>query len=88
MFKPSLDRTQNLNEANIREGFKALGISLSQSDAKLIIKRYDNDRDGLLSFTDICGIFKPRDPLLGKEFQRRLPYDHKKTGEMLSLETL
>lgn len=53
-----------------------------------MIKRYDNDRDGLLTYTDICDIYKPRDPYLARDFERRLPFDHLRTGNQLSYETL
>jgi Ca2+-binding EF-hand superfamily protein len=46
----------------------------------LMLKRYDHDRDGELTYTDIVDIYKPRDKALGREFERRLPFEHKKEG--------
>ena len=42
---------------------------------------YDNDRDGELTYKDIVDIYKPRDPILSAELDRRLPFDHKATEE-------
>lgn len=80
LFKPSSDRTKKLGLENLRAAFGSLGVSLTGNQAKLLLKRYDNDRDGLLTYTDICDIFKPRDPNLAMEFERRLPFDHKRSG--------
>lgn len=78
LFNPPRDRTLNLGIENVMQGFGALGVPLTVDQARLIIKRYDNDRDGYLTFTNIRDIFKPRDPHLSNEFKRRLPFDHKK----------
>ena len=61
--------------------FKALGVNLSLGNTKLLMKRYDNDRDGELTYKDIVDIYKPRDPILSAELDRRLPFDHKATEE-------
>lgn len=88
LFNPSYDRTKNLTIDNLMHAFKALGVTLSLRNAKLLMKRYDNDRDGQLTYKDICDIYKPRDPVLSAELDRRLPYDHKATEEQLSYQTL
>jgi Ca2+-binding EF-hand superfamily protein len=80
LFKPSSDRTQKLGIENLSAAFGSLGVNLTTNQAKLLLKRYDNDRDGLLTYTDICDIYKPRDLNLAQEFERRLPFDHKRTG--------
>jgi len=87
LFRPSYDRTKNLTDVNIKHAFSSLGVNLSDANAKLILKRYDSDRDGEVTFSDICDIFKPKDPALAKEFQRRLPFDHKKSEQDLQYET-
>lgn len=81
LFNPSKDRTKNLTIDNLMHAFKALGVNLSLSNAKLLMKRYDNDRDGELTYKDIVDIYKPRDPVLSAELDRRLPFDHKATEE-------
>ena len=88
LFKPSKDRTEKLGLANLKAAFGSLGVPLTDSQAKLLLKRYDNDRDGLLTFTDIQDIFMPREPELKREFKRRLPFDHLRSGQELSYETL
>jgi hypothetical protein len=52
----------------------------------MILKRYDNDRDGYLSYNDICEIYRPKEQTISKEFGTRSPFDHKNRN--LSYETL
>tara|TARA_B110000285_G_scaffold224584_1_gene281608 strand:+ start:559 stop:915 length:357 start_codon:yes stop_codon:yes gene_type:complete len=88
LFKPSSDRTKNLDITNIKAAYNSLGINLSHDNAMLLLKRYDNNRDGEFTYTDIVDMYKPRDLALGKEFERRLPFDHKRSDQSLSYETL
>lgn len=88
LFDPPKDRTLNLGVDNVIKGFGSLGVNLSRDQARLIIKRYDDDRDGLLTFTNIRDIFKPRDKHLSDQFKTRVPYDHKKAKQDLSYKTL
>ena len=37
----------------------------------LLIKRYDHNRDGILNFTEVCDIFKPKDLGLSNLFIAR-----------------
>lgn len=73
---------------NLMQGYKSLGVNLTLENAKLLMKRYDNDRDGKMTYTDICDIYRPRDPTLAKELKTRLPFDHKSTEKNLSYSTL
>lgn len=84
LFNPPKERTQNLSIHNLISAYSNLGVTLSLVNAKLLMKRYDNDRDGYLTYTDVCDIYKPKDPTLSKELERRMPFDHKKTSEQLS----
>lgn len=34
----------------------------------MLIKRLDHDRDGLLTYTEVCDIFKPKERLISKTF--------------------
>lgn len=77
-----------MNIDNMLHAYQSLGVHLTYDNAKLLMKRYDNDRDGYITFTDICEIFKPKDPLLGKEFKTRSPFDHKSSEKNLSYKTL
>jgi len=65
LFKPPSDRTKNLNLGNIKAAFTSLGVNLSHENAMLLLKRYDHDRDGELTYTDIVDMYKPRDKILG-----------------------
>lgn len=62
LFDPPKDRLINLDCHNIMAAFKNLRLKFSWKDAKLLMQRFDDDRDGLLSFTDIRNIFSPNDP--------------------------
>ena len=57
--------------ANIRMAYKSLGFPISYNDAKLIVKRLDHDRDGLLSYTEVCDIFMPKDKIIRNSFINR-----------------
>ena len=46
-------------------------IPITIDEIRLLIKRLDNDRDGLLTYTEICDIFKPKDRLISKAFIAR-----------------
>ena len=37
--------------------------------------RIDANRDGVLSYTDICDVFRPRNPALAREFGSRMPME-------------
>ena len=52
-------------------GYQKLGIPISFYDAKLIIKRLDHDRDGLLTYTEVCDIFVPKDKIVRNSFIER-----------------
>ena len=73
LFKPPKDRRLNLGLENVMAFFRAVKLNLSRDAAKLIILRYDDDRDGLLTFTNVRNIFKPRETHLSNEFKSRLP---------------
>lgn len=68
--------------------FKNLGLHLNKDHAKLLIQRFDDDRDGLLSFTNITNIFRPRDKHLSNLFKNRVCNDHKKIARGLDQYTL
>jgi hypothetical protein len=51
--------------------YKSLGVPIRYDDAKLIVKRLDHDRDGLLSYTEVCDIFMPKDVIVRNSFINR-----------------
>lgn len=46
--------------------------------------RFDSNRDGVLTYTDICDVFRPRNPELSKEFGQRMPMELQ-TSQMISV---
>ena len=43
---------ENLGLNNVIAAFNNCGLTINDEDARLIIKRYDDDRDGLLNFNN------------------------------------
>ncbi len=37
--------------------------------------RIDANRDGILTYTDICDVFRPKNPALSREFGQRMPME-------------
>lgn len=71
-----------INVYNVIQAFKQFGISLSLIEANLMMKRFDPNRDGQLTYTDICDVFRPRNVQLAKEFDLRMPYDHQISNQL------
>lgn len=55
------------------EGFERIGVNCSQSEAQLLMARYDGDDDGKLGFWEFANIFLPVDPNLRDTVERRKP---------------
>ena len=77
LFDPPAEYGAKLSVENMMHAFNSLGISITYDNAKMMIKRYDNDRDGFLSYNDVCEIYRPKDMTIAQEFTRRSPFDHK-----------
>ena len=60
---------------NLKDAYDLLNVSLSNEEAELIMARIDANRDGVLSYTDICDVFRPRNPALAREFGSRMPME-------------
>ena len=60
LFDPPENRLQGLGFKNVQQAFKRLGVTLSDKNAKLLLKRLDHDCDGSLSYVDICELFIPK----------------------------
>ena len=88
LFNPPRDRMQNLGAENVISAYRNCGLSIDEERARLIIKRYDDDRDGLLSFNNVRDIFSPRDSNLANEFKKRVPQDLLQTGEKINYKTV
>ncbi|CDW82155.1 ef hand family protein [Stylonychia lemnae] len=77
IFVPKTERiSRNINIFNVIEAFKSMGITLKMIEAELMLKRFDSNRDGHLTYTDICDVFRPKNLSLAREFDQRMPFDH------------
>lgn len=47
------------------------GVVLDESDAKLVVDRYDSDKDGRLGFWEFSNILLPIDTLMRDDLERR-----------------
>ena len=55
----------------MRDAYELMGLSkliANREIEELIMKRFDADRDGVLTYTDICDVFRPRDMDMAREF--------------------
>jgi Ca2+-binding EF-hand superfamily protein len=64
LFLKNPENGRNITLSNLKQAFDFLKIKLSKSDCLLLMKRFDSNRDGQLTYTDICDIFKPKDKYL------------------------
>jgi Ca2+-binding EF-hand superfamily protein len=83
LFDPPQDTRKNLNCHNVMAAFRNLRLKFTMSDAKRVLLRFDDDRDGLLSFTDIRNIFSPNDPSISGAFKARLPDEGQRNAGMM-----
>ena len=70
----------------MRDAYELLGLGKifnNREVEELIMKRFDRDRDGVLTYTDICDVFRPRDMDLAREFGQRMPMELQ-TSSMIS----
>lgn len=58
-----------ITSEEFKEGLNNLGCGCSISDAKLVILRYDADRDGCLCFWEFSNMFLPQDTKLRQELE-------------------
>ena len=60
-----------INETELLYGLEKLGISSDIGDARLVIDRYDADRDGRLGFWEFSNALLPIQASLRDEIERR-----------------
>ena len=48
-------------------------IPLSKEESTLIMNRIDSNKDGVLTYTDISDVFRPKNNRLSREFGQRMP---------------
>lgn len=53
---------RNITVYNVIDAFRSFGIMLNLIEAELMMKRFDSNRDGHLTYTDICDVFRPKNP--------------------------
>jgi len=52
-------------------GLERLGVVCDIADAKLLVERYDTDKDGRLGFWEFSNAFLPIDPILRDDLERK-----------------
>lgn len=60
IFVQKPDKGRNITISNLVDAFELFNVPLSQDEAHLIMTRIDSNRDGILTYTDICDVFRPR----------------------------
>jgi hypothetical protein len=60
IFVQKPDKGRNITINNLMDAFELFNVSLSSDEAHLIMTRIDSNRDGVLTYTDICDVFRPR----------------------------
>ena len=61
---------------SIQNAFSQLGITLSDQNSKLLLKRFDEDRDDNLTYVDVVDFFTPKEPTFKAELAERLTLNH------------
>ena len=59
-------------------------MPLNQEEMHLVMTRFDSNKDGVLTYTDICDVFRPKNPALAREFGQRMPMELQ-TSSMISV---
>jgi Ca2+-binding EF-hand superfamily protein len=83
IFVQKPDKGRNITINNLRDAYELLGVPLSSEEAHLVMMRIDANRDGVLTYTDICDVFRPKNLALAREFGQRMPMELQ-TSQMIS----
>lgn len=75
IFVQKPDKGRNITINNMRDAFDLLNVPLTNEETHLIMNRFDSNRDGVLTYTDICDVFRPKNPALAREFGQRMPME-------------
>jgi EF-hand domain pair len=75
IFVQKPDKGRNITIHNLNDAWELLNVPLSEEESQLLMNRFDSNRDGVLTYTDICDVFRPRNPALSKEFGQRMPME-------------
>ena len=60
LFDPSVNDGCNFYMNNVKRAFKKACIDIEATTANLVVKRYDGNNDGELTYSDVLDIFKPQ----------------------------
>jgi len=80
LFDPSVNDGGNFYMNNVKRAFKTVGMKLDASIAGLVVRRYDSNDDGEMTYSDVIEIFKPQSIALQKELERRTIFDDDATA--------
>jgi len=75
LFIAAPEKGRNLSIQNIFYAYHNLKLTLTETEAMLMVKRFDSNRDGQLTFTDVCDMIIPKDERLSHEFNKRMPFE-------------
>jgi EF-hand domain pair len=75
IFVQKPDKNRNITQNNLKDAYDLLGVPLSNEESDLIMARIDGNKDGYLTYTDICDVFRPRNLALSREFGQRMPME-------------
>lgn len=84
MFNPPRDRLAGMGADNIKHAFSRLGMPLNDIHAKLLLKRFDENRDGLLNYNDIVDFFTPKDKTIKLAFDARVSIRNNEISNKIS----
>lgn len=68
IFVQKPDKGRAITEANLKDAYELFQIPLSKEESTLIMNRIDANKDGVLTYTDICDVFRPKNNRLSREF--------------------
>jgi hypothetical protein len=71
LFNPPQRKEELMGYQNIQQAFAKLGVTISVSNARLLLKRFDHDHDDYLSFMDIGGFFMPKNKPISDHLRQR-----------------
>jgi hypothetical protein len=75
IFVQKPDKGRNITINNLQDAYDLLNVPLSHEERHLIMARFDANKDGVLTYTDICDVFRPKNPSLAREFGQRMPME-------------
>jgi hypothetical protein len=75
IFVQKPDKGRAITEANLQDAYELFQIPLSREESTLVMNRIDSNRDGVLTYTDISDVFRPKNNRLSREFGQRMPME-------------